>query len=174
MANHTSPRPRRTPVINPADIKARIGTSYPGAFKGASEQRMKKPLGEAAGLKGLGVNLTTLPPGGASALRHWHSKEDEFIYVLEGEIILITDAGEHVLGPGMAAGFPAGEPDGHCYCNRSSAPAVILEIGGRDDTDVVTYPDDSLTFAQGPDGFGFYGEDGLAPDGARSGRYNTN
>lgn len=170
MTSHT---PRQTPVINPADIKARAGTSYPRAFKGPSEQRMKKALGEAAGLKGLGVNMTTLPPGGASALRHWHSKEDEFIYVLEGEVTLVTDAGEYVLGPGMAAGFPAGEPDGHCYFNRAAAPAVILEIGGRDDADVVTYPDDNLTFAQGPDGFGFYGEDGLAPGGARPARYGA-
>jgi uncharacterized cupin superfamily protein len=91
-----------------------------------------------------GVNLTRLPPGTASALRHWHSLEDEFVMVLEGEATLITDAGETVLGPGMAAGFPKGKADGHCLVNRGKSDVVYLEVGDRRPGDDVAYPDDDL------------------------------
>ena len=94
--------------------------------------RVKRRLGDACGLTRFGVNLVTLPPGGQSALRHWHTLEDEFVYVLEGEVVLVTDDGEQVLRAGDCAGYPAGKPDGHHFVNRSGAPARYLEVGNRD------------------------------------------
>jgi uncharacterized cupin superfamily protein len=114
--------------------------------------REKRALGDALGLTKIGVNHTTLMPGRQSALRHWHSAEDELIYVLSGEVVLVTDAGEQLLGPGMCAGFPAGSPDGHCLHNRSGAPAVYLEISNRAPDDRAVYPDDDLTYRKGEDG----------------------
>jgi len=90
------------------------------------------------------VNLVTVPPGAWSALRHWHTRQDEFVYVLDGELALVTDAGEQILRPGMAAGFPAGTPDGHHLVNRSTAPATYLEVGDRVPGDEVHYPDADL------------------------------
>jgi len=98
-------------------------------------------LGEALGLTRIGVNRTLLPPGKESSMRHWHTHEDEFIYVLEGEVMLRTDAGEQRLTAGMCAGFPAGSKDGHQLINRSAAPAVYLEISNRDPQDVAEYSD---------------------------------
>jgi uncharacterized cupin superfamily protein len=109
-------------VIDPTVVEARTGSAYPEQFKPVSEGREKQALGNLAGLTQFGVNLTRLKPGAASALRHWHVEEDEFIYVLEGEATLITDAGEQVLGPGMAAGFPAGKADGHHLVNKDGTP----------------------------------------------------
>lgn len=106
--------------------------------------RVKQRLGDACGLTHFGVNLVTLGPGGQSALRHWHSHEDELVYVLSGEVTLITNEGEQVLGAGMYAGFPAGAANGHHFVNRGSAPAQYLEIGDRSPTDEAYYPDDDL------------------------------
>jgi uncharacterized cupin superfamily protein len=132
----------RSPALDPQTVPARRGSSYPAPFKAAVESREKRPLGDALGLSQFGVNLVLLPPGCWSSQRHWHSHEDEFVYVLEGELTLVTDAGEQVLGAGMAAGFPAGKPDGHHLINRTDRPATYLEVGSRrDDVDEVDYSD---------------------------------
>ena len=129
------------PAFDPLDVPARTGSSYPAPYKAVSEARLKRKLGDAMGLKKFGVNLVHLPPGAGSAHRHWHTRQDEFIYVLEGELVLISDAGEQVLNAGMAAGFPAGVADGHQLVNKSGKPATYLEIGDRSGGDEVDYPD---------------------------------
>jgi uncharacterized cupin superfamily protein len=101
-----------------------------------------------------------MPPGAESALRHWHTLEDEFVMVIEGELTLITGAGEMILGPGMAAGFPAGKADGHCLVNRSGQDAVYLEVGDRRAGDEVTYPDADLAAAWRDGGRRFVHKDG--------------
>ena len=106
--------------------------------------RDKKPLGDLFSLSNFGVNLTRLAPGALSALRHAHSLQDEFIYILQGSPILVTDAGEMQLHPGMCAGFKAGTGDGHQLVNRSSEDAVYLEVGDRTAGDAATYPDNDL------------------------------
>ena len=135
---------RQPPAFDPMALDARTGSSYPVPFRKECETRIKRALGDAAGLTRLGVNLVQLAPGAWSAQRHWHSHEDEFVYVLEGEVTLVTDAGEQVLGPGMAAGFPAGAEDGHCLINRGDGVAVYLEVGDRSPEDRLRYPDIDL------------------------------
>lgn len=133
------------PVIrDPAKLHARRGTGYPAEFAAGFERRIKRPLTEALGLTQFGVNLTTLEPGAMSSLRHWHANEDECVYVLEGELVLITDEGECVLEPGMVAGFPAGEANGHHLINRSTKPATYLEIGTRSKDEDANYSDVDL------------------------------
>ena len=100
-------------IINPEDVPSQESTNYPDEFKSIVAGRFRQRLGNFAGLTNFGVNQVTLSPGSASALRHWHSHQDEFIYILEGELTIITDAGEEILTPGMAAGFPANEANGH-------------------------------------------------------------
>lgn len=140
-------------IINPQDVPNERSTNYPDAFKAMVAGRMRQKLGKFAGLQNFGVNLVKLEPGSYSALRHWHSHQDEFIYILEGELTLITDAGEQILTPGMAAGFPAGEADGHHLVNRSSVVGVYLEVGDRTPNDIVTYPDQKDLITQpSPDG----------------------
>ena len=131
-------------VIDPNQVPSRTSTNYPDRFKSVVARREKKRLDDVAGLKNFGVNLTTLPPKSRSALRHWHTKQDEFIYILSGELTLITDEGESVLEAGQAAGFPAGEVNGHCLYNHTEAIATYLEIGDRIPDDQVIYPDDDL------------------------------
>lgn len=116
----------RPPAIDPKSVPVRIGSSvYPKQFRKPVEGRSKQALGDAVGLRNFGVNLTRLAAGAWSSIRHWHTRQDEFIYVLEGEITLVTDDGEQVLGPGMVAGFPAGTPNGHHLINRGSRPRHI-------------------------------------------------
>ena len=134
----------KPPALDPATVTPRKGSSYPALFAPPCVEREKRALGDPLGLAQFGVNLTTLPPGAWSAQRHWHQQEDEFVYVLEGELILITDAGEQVLGAGMAAGFPAGKKDGHHLVNRSDRQASFLEIGTRAPLDHGFYPDIDL------------------------------
>ncbi len=135
------------PVLDPATLEAKTGASgYPEPFLAAVAGRTRKRLGNPLGLTRFGVNLTRLDPGAASALRHWHTNQDEFVYVLEGELTLVTDAGETVLRPGMCAGFPSGRPDGHHLVNRSGAPAVYLEVGDRAPGDDAFYPDEDLVY----------------------------
>jgi uncharacterized cupin superfamily protein len=114
--------------------------------------REKRPLGDLFGLTNFGVNLTRLASGAISALRHAHSKQDEFIYILTGRPTLITDAGETPLSPGMCAGFKAGTGNGHQLVNRTNDEVTFLEIGDRTAGDVGTYPDDDLQAVLGPDG----------------------
>lgn len=132
-------------LIDPSQIPSQTGSTYPAPFQAVVAGRSRKRLGNAAGLTQFGINQVTLLPGAASALRHWHSHEDEFIYVLSGELTLHTNAGEQRLEAGMAAGFPAGEADGHQLINRSLEPAIYLEVGTRNPSaDSAFYPDDDL------------------------------
>ena len=128
-------------IREPAKVEGRRGTVYPTKFAHGFEGRIKRALTDALGLTQFGVNLTTLEPGAMSSHRHWHVKEDECVYVLDGELVLVTDEGECVLRPGMAAGFPAGEANGHHLVNRSAAPATYLEIGTRSKDEDATYSD---------------------------------
>ena len=131
-------------IIDPENVPDSTGSNYPEQFKSAVAGRVKKRLGNAAGLQNFGVNLVRLAPGSCSALRHWHSRQDELVYVLEGEVTLISDSGEQVLQSGVAAGFRAGDADGHHLVNRSTADVVYLEIGDRTPDDSANYPDDDL------------------------------
>ena len=128
----------------------RFGTGYPEPFAGPCAGRKKWRLGDAAGLTQFGVNLLRLPPGQWSAQRHWHRQEDEFVHVLEGEVVLVTDAGEETLTAGDCAGFKAGVADGHCLQNRSQREAVLLEVGSRHPGgDGVEYSDIDLVLQAG-------------------------
>ncbi len=129
------------PKIDIRSVKEKKGSSYPAPFHQKAGERVRQALGDAGGLKDFGVNLLRLPPGAWSSQRHWHSKEDEFVWVLEGEVVLITDAGEETLRPGDCAAFPASAPDGHHLVNRSAQTAICLEVGTRSADDVCTYPD---------------------------------
>jgi uncharacterized cupin superfamily protein len=124
-----------------ANVKARRGSGYPPEYAAACERRIKQALGDVGGLTQFGVNLVTLEPGVSSSLRHWHRVEDEFIYVLQGELVLVTDAGEELLTAGMAAGFPANEPNGHHLVNRGTRTATYLEVGTRSGDEEVIYSD---------------------------------
>ena len=119
-------------------------SNYPNAFQPVVKGREKRPLGEYFGLTNFGVNLTRLAPGAASALRHAHSRQDEFVFVVEGYPVLVTDHGEEWLGPGMCVGFPCGTGNAHHLVNRTGDDVLYLEIGDRTPGDEVTYPDDDL------------------------------
>jgi len=142
----------KLPALDPAAAAEVRGSGYPQPFKARMGDRAKKRLGEACGLTKLGVNLVTLGPGGQSALRHWHTLEDEFVYVLEGEVHLVTNSGEQLLKAGMCAGYPAGKRDAHHFVNRSTRPAQYLEIGNRIDGDMGFYPDDDLMWIETEEG----------------------
>ncbi len=131
----------KPPALDPEAVETQTGSSYPSPFDEPCATRERRALGDALGLSQFGVNLLTLPPGAWSSQRHWHENEDEFVYVLDGEVTLITDAGEQRLTPGMAAGFPAGRRDGHHLVNRSQRPARVLEVGTRSAQDYAEYPD---------------------------------
>ncbi|MEZ2219235.1 cupin domain-containing protein [Rhizobium sp. RCC_161_2] len=129
------------PKVDIATVPERKGTGYPPQFNILSAERIRQRLGDAGGLTDFGFNLTRLPPGNWSSQRHWHSHEDECVYVLEGELTLIEDAGETVLRAGDCAAFPKGTGNGHHMINRSDAMAVYLEIGSRQPADVTTCSD---------------------------------
>ena len=137
-------KPLTLPAFDPASAPESRGSSYPSPFRERVAGRSKLRLGETVGLTQFGVNLVTLQPGFESSMRHWHTREDELVYVLEGELVLVTDKGEQVLTAGMACGFEAGAKDGHQLVNRSKAPARYLEIGTRDPNDECDYPDVDL------------------------------
>jgi uncharacterized cupin superfamily protein len=125
---------------------------FPEPLASLMRHRSRQPLGTPFGLTNFGVNLTSLPPGSVSAPRHYHSHQDEFVYILEGAPVLVTSAGETPLRPGMCAGFKAGSGDAHQLQNRTESMVVYLEIGDRTAGDVVTYPEDDIKIAQMPDG----------------------
>lgn len=131
-------------ILDAKTVIPRSGTNYLPQFAHVVQGREKRVLGDVFGLTQFGVNLTTLAPGSASALRHWHAREDEFVFVVSGEITLIDDLGEHVLTPGMCAGFKAGVANGHCLVNKSAAPASYVEIGTRASEESAVYPDVDL------------------------------
>lgn len=130
-------------VKKASEVPVQTGTQvYPPGLRERLDGRHKARLGDAVGLSDFGVNITRLDPGAWSALRHWHEREDEFVYVLEGEVTLIDDAGEHRMRAGEFAGFPAGVANGHHLVNRSDASAAYFEVGSRrPGVDVVHYPD---------------------------------
>jgi len=127
--------------IDPASLAPVIGTLYPAPFDEPCRTRERRKLGDAAGLTQYGVNLLTLPPGAWSSQRHWHDGSDEFVFILSGEVVLVTDAGEEILRAGEAAGFKAGDRNGHHLQNRSDKEARIIEIGTRVPSDTGTFSD---------------------------------
>lgn len=144
--------PLAKPALDPATVSPRSTSGYPEPYRSRVLPREKRALGDALGLTKVGVNLTTLPPGKESAMRHFHSHEDELVFVIEGEVVLRTDEGEQTLAAGMCAGFPAGSRNGHQLVNRSARPARYLEISNRDPADGAEYPDDDLVYRKAADG----------------------
>jgi uncharacterized cupin superfamily protein len=139
--------------IDQALVQVTRGSQYPAPFDQPCAGRARQRLGEAAGLKDFGVNLMRLPPGCWSSQRHWHLLEDEFVFVVEGEVVLVTDSGEEVLRAGDCAGFKAGVKDGHHLQNRSSVEAVILEVGSRNPDDEGEYSDIDMRFLRRDAGY---------------------
>jgi uncharacterized cupin superfamily protein len=148
------------PKLDIAKLPVDARSTYPEQFTAVVAGRSRKRLGVAAGLDQFGVNLTTLTPGAASALRHWHHKEDELVYVLQGELTLIEDAGETLLKPGDAAGFKANVPNGHHLVNKSNRDAVYLEIGTRSKIERADYPDVDLVVVRDETGGRYTHKDG--------------
>ena len=146
----------KLPALDPATLEPRSSSGYPEPFRSRVTPREKRALGDALGLTHIGVNLTTLPPGTESSMRHWHTGEDELVYMLEGELVLRTEAGEQRLTAGMCAGFPAGCEDAHQLINRSARPARYLEISNRDPEDVVSYADVDLALRRDSAGNAVY------------------
>jgi uncharacterized cupin superfamily protein len=129
------------PKIDVAAVPQRKGSGYPAPFDGPCSERVRQRLGNAGGLADFGINLMRLPPGNWSSQRHWHSAEDEFVYILEGELALIEDSGETMLRAGDCAAFPKGTGNGHHLINRSDATAVYIEVGARSAVDVTVCSD---------------------------------
>lgn len=144
--------PKPSPALAALDLPAVERSVYPPPFDHATDGRFRRALGEPFGLTKFGANLTELRPGAASSLRHWHTAEDEFVYILEGTPTLVTDAGEQQLRAGMCAGFPANSGDGHRLENRSEAIVRYLEIGNRSAGEHVHYSDVDLRLEKEPDG----------------------
>jgi uncharacterized cupin superfamily protein len=139
------PQPAGAIALRAHDVAPRAKRSnYPAPFAALVAGRTKRQLGEAFGLSNFGVNLTTLEPGAVSAVRHAHTKQDEFVYILEGHPTLVTDEGRTPLSPGMCAGFPAGTGNGHHLLNETAADVVYFEVGDRTPGDEASYPDDDL------------------------------
>ena len=148
------------PKIDIDAAPVRHGTGYPPPYDEPCRAKRRWRLGNAAGLTQFGVNLLRLDPGVWSSQRHWHAAEDEFVYVLEGEVVLVDDAGETVLRAGDCAGFRAGEPNGHHLINRSAAEALVLEVGSRRPAEeAVDYPDIDLAIPAGA-GLAYHHKDG--------------
>lgn len=134
------------PKIDIAAARERIGFTYPEPYRSRTGAKHRRVIGEAAGLTQFGANLSTLPPGAQSALRHWHEHEDEFVWIVSGEVVLIENDGETVLRAGDCAGFPAGVPNAHHLVNRSDQPAIFLEVGMRVPIEQAHYPDDDVAY----------------------------
>ncbi len=142
----------KSPALDPSEVPPRSSSGYPEPFRSRVLPREKRALGNALRLTKIGVNLTTLPPGKESSMRHFHTREDELVFVLEGEVVLRTDEGEQLLKAGTCAGFPAGTRNGHQLVNRGDRPARYLEISNRDPDDGAEYPDVDLAYRKGPGG----------------------
>lgn len=140
------------PAFDPAEVPESNATTYPEPLRAPNQKRYNRRLGNHVGLKNFGVNLTRIVPGGQSSYRHAHTKQDEFIYVLEGEVVMETNAGAQILKPGMCAGFPAGTGDAHRFVNRTGKDVLLLVVGDRSADDEVTYPEVDLHGALGPSG----------------------
>ena len=148
------------PKIDIAKVPARPIASYSKEFAGVISGREKQRIGDAAGLTQFGVNITRIKPNSASALRHAHDNEDEFIFMLEGELVLHEDDGEIVLKPGAAAGFKAGSGIAHCLINRTDRDAVYFEVGTRAKSERVHYPDVDFVMERDDGGRRFYRKSG--------------
>jgi uncharacterized cupin superfamily protein len=143
------------PKIDVASVKVEASSGYPQPYRAAVAGRSRQRLGNVVDLDQFGVNLTRLEPGAQSALRHWHAAEDEFVFVLEGTLVLCEDDGETILKPGDAAGFKAGVANGHCLVNHSKEDAVYLEIGTRAAREQVDYPDVDLRVRKDENGLSY-------------------
>ena len=150
----------KLPALDPASVQETTGSGYPAPYRDLVKGRHRRRLGDAVGLRNFGVNLTRLEPGAASAQRHWHDRQDEFVYVVSGELVLVTDGGEQVLRPGMVAGFPAGVADGHHLINRGTVDAFYLEVGDRSPGDRYDYPDIDMKGYDTDAGHAFVHKDG--------------
>ncbi len=144
------------PKIDIAGLPVDTVCLYPDPFWKDIVGRERKRLGNAVGLSQFGVNLTTLKPGAWSSQRHWHQNEDEFVYIVAGEVVLCEDGGETVLKPGDTAGWKAGVPNGHCLINRTQRDAVYLEVGTRAKTERATYADIDMQVERDQDGQSVY------------------
>jgi uncharacterized cupin superfamily protein len=142
-------------AVAAADLPVRRGSSYPKRFAGPCAERSKRQLGDHFGLDDFGVNLVELPPGVWSSQRHWHSAEDEFVYILSGEVTLVTDEGEQRLGAGMCVGFRAGLSNGHHLINKTERTALVLEVGSRKSDDDCYYSDIDMKIENRGSGAGF-------------------
>ncbi len=142
----------KLPAFDPDVVSETNYTSYPEPHRAVNQMRYNRRLGDHAGLRNFGVNLTRIIPGGQSSYRHAHSRQDEFIFVLDGEVVLQTNDGEQLLRPGMCAGFPAGTGDAHRLVNRSESDVRLLVIGDRSSGDEITYPDVDMHAVLGTDG----------------------
>jgi uncharacterized cupin superfamily protein len=148
------------PVIRKSDLKPLTGTGYPPPYDQGLGLYEAWPLSDAGGLTQFGAYLETLPAGAVSSQRHWHEQEDEFVYLIAGELVLIDDHGEHAMKPGDAAAFKAGDANGHHLRNRSSAPAIYLLVGTRAPTERCHYPDIDLQFTRDASGKRYTRTDG--------------
>lgn len=148
------------PKIDIAKIPVDSAITYPKPFDKMVEGRSRKRLARTAGLTQFGVNICTLKPGAASSQRHWHENEDEFVYVLEGEIVLCEDGGETVLKPGDAAAWKAGVANGHCLINRTDRDAVFIEVGTRAKIERAHYSDIDMMVVRDDSGFNYTNKDG--------------
>jgi uncharacterized cupin superfamily protein len=146
--------------MDPDSLEPRVGSSYPKEHQKQVTGRTKRTLGDPLGLTHFGVNLVELAPGAWSSQRHWHSAEDEFVFVVSGQITLVTDGGRQVLDAGMVAGFPAGKADGHHLINEGNETAAYLEVGDRSDDDTVVYPDIDMQLTSPAQGREFQHRDG--------------
>ncbi len=140
------------PAFDPTDVAESNATGYPEPFRAANSRRWVRRLGNHVDLTNFGVNLVRIVPGAQSSARHAHSKQDEFMMVMSGELVMETDEGRQTLGPGMCAGFPAGSGNAHRFINQSDKDAVLLVMGDRTPGDEVTYPDIDLRLGIGADG----------------------
>jgi uncharacterized cupin superfamily protein len=151
----------KLPAFDPSEVAESNATGYPEPYRAANLKRHNRRLGDYVGLKNFGVNLTRIEPGGQSSYRHAHRTQDEFIYVVEGEVTLETNAGPQVLRAGACAGFPCGTGDAHRFVNSSDRDVLLLVIGDRTGGDEVTYPDIDMHGKLGDDGrFTFTRKDG--------------
>ena len=144
-------------AMHVADVPMRVGSGYPAPHDAPCQQRGRRRLSDQFGLTQFGANLLELPPGAWSSQRHWHERQDEFVYVLEGEVTLVTNEGETLLRPGMFAGFRAGEANGHHLRNRSNAVVRVLEVGTRTPEETAHYSDIDMIYREGE---GYLSRDG--------------
>jgi uncharacterized cupin superfamily protein len=152
----------KTPIVAAADVPLNKSSIYPQNLRAPFLGRAKRRIGDAVGMKNFGFNITTLEPGAWSSHRHWHTRQDEMIYLLEGELTLVTDQGRQVIKTGMAVGFPANAGEGHNLINDGTTTAVYIEVGDRLPGDEALYSDVDLAAQQNPPSYRFTKKDGSA------------